>query len=485
MRKAALWSALGLAVSMMILVLVGQRETQPPRAIDNPPAWWVQDTTYTVSLPFVAQHHFPPSSSPFGVIMYGKVSDDAGLKKMEDAGAKWVTTSFSWAAVERNKGNYDWSSFDVKAQNAQAAGMELFVLFTSNPSWAAALPGGPVTNTQDLVDFVTLMVERYDCDGQDDAEGHPCVRYWSFYAEPDNGDLWRAKHGKGYWGHDGAGYADMLSQTSPAMHQADPQAHVLIGGLAYDYFEEDRGPFVREFLADTLERLNTKAGGVEAYLDDVAVHYYPISAQRWPTIREKLAEIRGIMDAHGAGALPLLCPEMGYWSSPEFDSSEEVQARRLVQMFVRGLSMDVQMLSWYKIYDAAVAGSEDDKYPDRTSGLLRKDGSSKPSYYAYQTMTRELAGAHYQRLLSAPGAEGDVFRTPDGREKTVLWSLSGAARVTFPYTHLRLVDTGGNEFDIKDNQQTSPGDWDNVVGQITLEIYENQLFYVEPVPIAR
>ncbi len=41
---------------------------------------------------------------------------------------------------------------------------------------------------------------------------------------------------------------------SPAIHAADPQAKVLIGGLAYDAFEPG-GPFVRSFLGDTLAAL--------------------------------------------------------------------------------------------------------------------------------------------------------------------------------------------------------------------------------------
>jgi hypothetical protein len=393
---------------------------------------------------------------------------------MQNAGAKWVTTRLDWSAIEPSKGNYDWSSFDTKVQNARAAGMELFVLFTGNPAWAAELPGGPVYDMQDLLDFVTVMAERYDCDGLNDAAGHPCVHSWSFYGEPDNGDPYRAELGKGYWGHNGAGYAAMISQVSTAMKGANPQAQVLIGGVAYDYFEEDGGPFVRSFLADTLSALGA-LGGVEHYIDAVAFHYYPISAE-WASIREKTAEIRTIMAANGAGALPLLCPEMGYWSSPTFDSSTTEQAWRLVQMYTRGLSAGLQQMSWFKVFDDAVVDKE---YPDDTSGLLDINGVAKPSYYAYQTLTRELRGLYYQRALEFGGAEGYVFGARGRSEKTVLWSQAGTMFVTFPYTRLRLVDTLGGEFIIVDNQPTSPGDWDSVVGQITLAISE-QPYYVEP-----
>jgi hypothetical protein len=463
------------ALAAVLILLFGGQE-RPAEASYQEIAQSL-DATYTVTLPIVLRNYDAAYVSPFGVVMYGGVNEASGLLVMQNAGARRVTTQLKWSAIEPSKGSYDWSAFDAKAQNAADAGMDLFVLFTGNPSWAAELPGGPVYDMQDLLDFVTVMAERYDCDGVNDADGHPCVHSWSFYAEPDNGDLFRAELGKGYWGHDGAGYADMISQVSTAMKVANPRAQVLIGGLAYDYFEEEGGPFVRSFLADTLAALNA-LGGAGQYVDAVAFHYYPISAD-WTSIREKAAEIRGIMTANGAGALPLLCPEMSYWSSPTFDSSATEQAWRLVQMYTRGLSAGLQEMSWYQVFDDAVAGSVDDEYPDDTSGLLDVYGAAKPSYYAYQTLTRELRGLYYQRELQFEGAEGYVFGRAGRSDKTVLWSQAGTTFVTFPYTRLRLVDTLGGEFIIVDNQPTSPGDWDSVVGQITLAISE-QPFYVEP-----
>jgi hypothetical protein len=447
-----------------------------------------QEITSTIYLPLVMRYYDPSYVSPFGIIMYGNVDDGAGLQKMKEAGSRWVTTVLAWSAIEPNppvsgEHTYNWSSFDTKARNAQDAGMDLFVLFTGNPSWAAALPGGPVTDTQNLVDFVTVMAERYDCDGIDDAPEHLCVHYWSFYAEPDNGCIFRARMGKGYWGHNGAGFAEMLYNISPAIHQANPRAKVLIGGIAYDWFEEDHpvpGPFVRSFLTDTLSALNQYPGGAQAYIDAVAFHFYPNRPDRWPTIRDKALEVRGIMERHGVGDLPLICPEMGYWSSPKFGSNEQMQAQRLVQMYMRSLSVDMKPLSWYKVFDAAWAGSDEDEFPDRTSGLFRVDGTPKPAYFAYQTMTRELTGARYLRPLEATDAEGYVFQMPSGREKTVLWATVLATSVTFPYSYLRLVDIDGDVFE-PINDGDPYWDWDGVVnGQIALGVYENMPFYVEP-----
>lgn len=475
MRMAKLLMAVSLAVLAVTLVLLISREREhQAMAMDEHPARLAQEMTHTVHLPLVTRYYDPSYVSPFGIVMYGNVDDSAGLQVMENAGSKWVTTMFSWSAVEPTRDIYNWSGFDSKVQNARAAGMDIFVLFSNNPSWAAVHPHGPVTDTQDLVEIARLMAERYDCDGMDDAPGSPCVHYWSLYAEPDVNTR---------WGNIGDKFAAMLYQVSSAIHQANPQAKVLIGGLAYDWFEDDPnpGPFVRSFLSDTLQALNALyPGGAKAYIDAVAFHFYPISTYRWPTIREKALEIRGIMERHGVGDLPLICPEMGYWSSPKWYSSEQAQAARLVQMYVRGLSVGIQHLSWYKVFDDVEPGTAADDNAAKTSGLLRVDGTLKPSYYAYQTLTQELAWARYLRPLQTANAEGYVFRMPDGHEKTVLWATATSTSVSFPYSCLRLVDTTGTVYyPVLDGD--SNWDWDHQKnGQIALGVFQNTPFYVEP-----
>jgi hypothetical protein len=331
---------------------------------------------------------------------------------------------------------------------------------------------------QDLVNIVSLMAERYDCDGYRDAPGHPCVHYYSFYPEPDNGDEYHAQQGKGYWGHNGAGYADMLSRVAPAIRQANPQAKLFIGGLAYDSFEEEGGPFVRSFLPDTLQALNRK-GGVQKYIDGATFHYYPISPDKWPSLREKAAEIRGIMTSNGAGNLALFCPETGYWSSHLHGSSEKKQAEWLVRNYTRGVAEGVKIISYYKVFDAVVAGGPDDLYPDRTSGLLRVDRSKKPAYYAYETLVRELGPARYERPFEADGVEGYVFRMPGGREKTVLWSKAGTKRVSLPYSRVGLVTLLGQEQIIGGGQQASGGLEPGAPNRVWIDVNENEPVYVE------
>jgi len=396
---------------------------------------------------------------------------------MQAAGSRWVTTSLNWFVIEPNAPvggihTYDWSSFDIKVSNAHMAGMNVFVLVLGNPSWAAQYAGGPVYNIQNLVDFVTAMAERYDGDGLQDAPGSPLVNDWSFYAEPDNGDLGHALAGKGYWGNNGEGYADMLYTISPAIHSANSGARVMIGGLAYDWFTEDNGPFVRSFLNTTLQRLNNTYGGAAQYLDAVAFHYYPISA-RWPTIRDKALEIQSIMSQNGVGNLPLLVPEMGYWSDPAAGSSETLQAGRLIESYVRGLSVGIEHMSWFTVFDG---GSLTEAY-----GLFRGTDLSNPklAYTAYQTMTGELYGARYAGALTAPGAEGYRFTLANGSTKTVLWStVAPSAQVSFAQTCLHRVDMLGSAQFVLDGDANDMDHTPN--GQVVLQVLADRPAFVAP-----
>jgi hypothetical protein len=415
---------------------------------------------------------FDPSYvSPFGIDMYGAVDAAAGVTQMQAAGSRWVTTVLNWSSVEPNAPvagihSYDWSAFDAKVNNAAAAGMQVYVLFSGNPSWAAQYVGGPVdpSRVSDLVAFVTAMAERYDGDGLNDAPGSPVVNYWSFYAEPDNGDPGHAAAGWGLWGHDGAGYAQMLSQISPAIHSASLRAKVLIGGIAYDNFEENGGNFVRSFLADTLQALNAPPyNGAANYIDAVAFHFYPINSVEWPTLRDKALSIRNILSQHGVGQLPLIAPEVGFWSNP---ANETAQAQAVVQTYVRGLSVGIVQISWFLVFD--------DIAPN--TGLFRGTNLSdpKPSYFAYQTMTRELDGARYVRDLSVGGAEGYVFRMRNGAEKTVVWGNPADAQMPFAGSCLRVVDLPGSVTQISDG---GIGDLDGLNGQVRIQVFANQPVY--------
>lgn len=399
-----------------------------------------QLVTHTVYLPIVYKKF---GHGPFGIIMYDDISDSQGRQHMAQAGATLVTTVLSWSVVEPGAPvggihSYNWSTYDAKFNAAAEVDMEVFVLFTGNPSWAAELPGGPLYpgRMEDLKAFLSAAVERYDGDGLDDAPGSPKVTYWSFYAEPDNGDLGRALAGKGYWGHNGAGYAALMAEIYPVIKAANPWAQVLIGGLAYAWFEDQGGPFVRNFLPSVLSAMNTAYG--QYYIDAFAFHYYPLSVE-YASIADKAQALRRILSNYGLGNIPMMSPETGYWSATSLGSSEDKQAKWLVQTYTGGLSAGLQFMSWYKVFDGGT--------PHEQVGLFRGQdlNSPKPAYYAYKTLAAELSGYSFVREITGNGVEGYLFSNASGDTKTVLWATGLPRIVFFDGSQLKVVDKMGVE----------------------------------------
>jgi hypothetical protein len=418
-----------------------------------------------------------PYINPFGIVMYGEVDAARGLPQMQAAGAKRVVTVLDWGTIEPAEGTLNWSSFDTKVSNARSAGMEIVVLFIGDPSWAW-LPDRSATVAQKRLNFVRAMVERYNCNGVDDAGPNMCVHTWSFYAEPDFyvSYLQATPGTKGYWGKRGAEYAHMIAGVAQVIHQRDPKARVMIGGLAYDAFIDPTNPehqrgFNKSFLPTVLETLNTQHGGAARTIDAVAVHYYPIL---YPSIRDKLAEIRGIMHTYNINHLPLVIPEGGFWSATDAGSSEAAQAQRVVQHFVESLSMGVEYVAWYNVFDNG-GGTE-------TSGLFRGTDlrSPKPAYFAYQTMTRELSGYTYSRPFGQTGVDGYVFVNRNGGEKTVVWVRDQAQPAVFVGSCLQRVAISDTTHAIVQDG-TPPWDKDGRInGQIVIEVAPVQPLYIKP-----
>jgi hypothetical protein len=445
--------------------------TTPGVATGAPPAQQTAALDRKVYLPLSIHLFDPTYINPFGVVMYGNVDSAHGLAHMQAAGAKRVTTFLDWGSIQPNEQTWDWSSFDTKVRNAQAAGLETFALVTGDPAWAWQ-PDQLATVPEKRLAFVRAMIRRYDCDGSSDAPGPLCIHDWSFYAEPDfYVDYYQDNPGvKGYWGKRGVEYAHMLADVANVVHAEDPGARVMIGGLAYDAFLQPHGSrgFVREFLPTILGTLNTKPGGAARYLDAMAVHYYSL---QFPSIRDKLLEIRGIMQSYGVATLPLLVPETGYWSATHVGSSEVQQAQRLVQIYVEGLSAGVQELSYFTVFDSG-EGME-------ASGLFHGQDLNRPklAYTAYRALSKELAGAEFLRLLSQAGVKGYVFSTPRGTEKTVFWGHNAAGSATFAARCVRVVDTLGTARTVNDG---IPGDADNQAnGQVQVPAAANDPLYVE------
>jgi hypothetical protein len=409
-------------------VTVSPSPTDSPSATPSPVPTTAPPANAPVYLPVVMRWFAPLDAGVFGIqISENRFRDPAMIRAVRDAGASWLRTFVFWDEIEPLRtwpATYDWSLYDPLLGTAAAEGMTIIAEIQGNPRWVAAYPGGPPDDLDALAQFVAAAVERYDGDGDRDAPGHPRVRYWELYNEPDNVDARLASEGRGwgYWGYRGAEYARMLKRVYPAVKIASRQAQVLLGGLAYEEFS-GASPFNPEFLDDVLE-----AGGGD-YFDLMNFHYYPLFAPRWARygldIAGKTEAVR-IKLAQYHLTKPIVATEAGSWSwgSPPYPvTSAEEQARYVPQLHARALSAGLALVCWFQYDD--VAGADD---PAR--GLIDRDLAAKPALATYRLTARLLAGARPETPCRDPGAAGEVY-----------WFRRGDVRIAVAWTNDETVVT--------------------------------------------
>ena len=471
MKKTA---PFGLALAALVLIPF-QLWLRPGLALsESRAALAAQPVTSIVGkiyLPLAMSLSNSADTHPFGITMYDGIDTGSGTNQMRAAGATRVLTDLKWSVIEPTQGGgYHWSTYDTRLKNAVAAGMSIHVVFSENPAWASSHPNGPVTPTfsLNLQNVISATAQRYN-----GANGLPRIDSWTLYGEPDN---------LASWGNSGAAYADMLATMAPIIHKANPMARVMLGGLAYDCFVDDPQEqcatkhWKRSFLPDTLNQLNTHPGGAAAYVDAVAFNFYPISLWRWPMITDKAQAIRGVMNTYGVGQLPLVVPEMSMWSMwPNNVETQSQQAAWLVQFYTRGLSVGIQQMYWFEVFDTQPVG------PGSALGLFRGSSLADPkqSYTAYQVLTHQLAGRSFSRSLSVSNAEGYVFGA-GALQKTVVWGMqpSFATPVAFALSCARRVDMLGATTQILDG---GLGDTDGAFnGAVRLNVEVEKPIYVGP-----
>ena len=110
---------------------------------------------------------------------------------------------------------------------------------------------------------------------------------------------------------------------------------------------------------------------------------------------------------------------MGGTGSAEDETANDLQARRVVHLNVRGLAADLKIITWYTLVDKP---TDSFKY-----GLVRSDLTPRPAYYAYQVLTQQLAGYEFDQQLVVSGKPTiQAYRfDKDGVKKLVLWRDDG------------------------------------------------------------
>ncbi|NLE44592.1 MAG: cellulase family glycosylhydrolase [Chloroflexi bacterium] len=414
------------------------------------------------------------------------------LDALRDSGAAWSRVRVAWWQIQQSEppAPYSWGWYDTKLQLVAATGVDLIVTVAGPPDWAGIDSCPPITpdRLDDFGQFLTDLVLRYSEPPYD-------VKIWEMSNEPD-GVLPSYISGLDCWGDHGEAFAQMLARAYSAITDADPEAIVLMGGIAYDGFTEYEGIFNRYFVDDVMS-----AGGGAA-VDAVTFHYFDDYFQEWerwdPSSEDRQrgwlpAPTCGIVDdgigaSYYAGGIdviaktnhlrnrlgtcfgvqrPIWITELASHGYPGDVDSLTNQARYVIQGHVRALAAGVDNITWFALVSPP--------YDPHEQGLLYQDTREpKPAYYAYQTLTRELAAYSYHHTIGGVAGEAYVFRNVCLPDKTVAWgtgtlSFSAASTVS-------VTNRNGESSYIFDGQS---GDLDGIHdGAIVVQLTTEPRFFV-------
>lgn len=330
------------------------------------------------------------------------------------AGAQVLRIGFAWDAMEPEPGRYDWGFWDDFVQLATTEyNLRLIPYVCYTPKWAATDAGenfwrSPPRDPADFGRFMNALVHRYGAR----------IHTWELWNEPDNPATWVGTASQ---------FAALVRAGSAAVRQADPQATVVLGGLAGEL----------DFLAHLL-----KDEHLGPAVDVVNIHSY---YETWhPGPIEHLPDYVGaasglIRDTRGTQ--PLWMAGTGYSSvggRAEVSSvyrahyrgehTDEAQARALVRTLAGGLATEqLALIAWHRINDLRSGRSVADDN-GRHFGLREAGGAPKPALAAFAYLAG-LFRQPYEVLTPEvniePGARGRMelraFRLWDGRRIVVAW----------------------------------------------------------------
>lgn len=332
------------------------------------------------------------------------------LALLEAARVDVLRVSIGWDSVEPRRDAYDFAFWDEVVELATEAGVRLIPYVAYTPEWNSdgspeAFWKTPPRDLREFTELMRLLAERY--------RGR--IRSWEIWNEPDNRD---------YWLGSAEDYGALLAAGAEGVRAGDPDAQVVLGGLAGDV------DFLRELFDEH---------GAAGRVDVVNLHGYYETWNPNPleTFPEYVAEVTSVLERHG-GRQALWMAEVGYsdLAPPagsfvgrryDYEHTPEFQAvvlvRTLALLFAEPA---VSLIAWYELKDARPADVVIGDAHNRHLGVTTADHRPKPALDALAFMSEQFGAGfrsvdHELRVHTGSGAVVRGFVTAARGLVLVAW----------------------------------------------------------------
>ncbi|HUP27359.1 MAG TPA: plastocyanin/azurin family copper-binding protein [Chloroflexia bacterium] len=348
--------------------------------------------------------HYPllagPHAAPGANVWIYDQDPDPVVNWMGDLGSKWALHQLSWYQIEFEKGKYRWDKIDKAVEALYKAGVNIVLHPVHSPPWASdAAPGYP-NDPAEFGKFMSVVAARY--------KGK--VAGYQIWNEPnllrESGQYVSASR-----------YAGLLKAGYTAVKAADPSA-VVIAGVLTPNGKND--PFEAVDDVIFLKRLYAyNSGELKGYFDVLGAH--PGSnanppEKMWPDdpgpgpgwnnhgsfYFRRVEQIRQVMVENGDAEKQIWATEFGWMSMEKppvgFEFASQTTEQEQADFIGRAFRMGRDRYSWmgpmfvFQLNFALPSVSPDATDERIGWGLIRRDGSKRPSFGAFQQYAREYNG---------------------------------------------------------------------------------------------
>jgi hypothetical protein len=299
---------------------------------------------------------------------------DTALDDAVTLGAHWIRVDLPWESVQPESWDgYDWGQFDEIADAAQDRGLKIDAILDDVPSWARESScrtnyACPPAEFSQFAAFAAAAATHYAPLG---------VNTWEVWNEP-NIDAWAP-------GPDPAAYEQLLVDTSKALRAAEPDAFVILGGLAAVI---DDPKLERMDAFDFLTQV-AALGGTK-YVNAVGFHPYslpvlPSQSVNFQMISSSPQNLVSVLQRYGTPNVSIWLTETGAQvtgagpdgnvTEPAIKTREQQQAAyatNLVQTVAANSYVGADF--WYS--------DQDDAANNLYFGLRRANGTYRPAFDA-------------------------------------------------------------------------------------------------------
>jgi hypothetical protein len=310
------------------------------------------------------------------------------LSTISAAGITMVRSDASWSSIERQQNQFNWADSDAWVAALAQYGLTWEPVIDYCVSWAKTWVGqNAICSTQEYADFAQQVAQRYGSGGAFWAANpqlQPArpAQIFELWNEEGNQPALGLGDGSTYVAPEQ--YAQMYLLSHKQIHDVDPAATVIVGGLGVG------GSFdsTKDYPANYVYRMVVAQPSLIGNIDGIGLHPYGSTAT---DAIEWVQDFRHRMVSIGLGGVAVDLTEFG-WPESTGESWRAQQFSELGQTLGNsncGLGM-LEPYDWIDPYDAG--------NPESDFGLVDPSGSLRQSEQSWLSGLSQAAAGPVQTV---------------------------------------------------------------------------------------